>query len=239
MPRRLFYILLICISSLNLRAQSIDTSSRQNVAKIVDVYYQSLGEQSPLYNGSQYIEYPFIIQEGHPFFASDSLVNATIHLEGMTFGEVPMLYDIVKDQVVILDYHKFYKIILPSEKIQQFELPGHTFIRLLHDSTNEIKTGFYEQLYNGKVSLLAKREKKISQKYSYTEIDNVVYSQSFYYIRKGNVFYPVTGKKSLMNILKPKQKEVQEYLKKNKIKFKRAQERAMLIAVEYYNQLMN
>jgi len=238
-PRRLLYILLICIASLRLQAQSVDSSSPQNLSKILDVYYESLGEQSPLYNGSQYIEYPFIIQDGHPFFGSDGLVNATIRFEGMTFDKVPMLYDIVRDQVVILDYHKFYKINLPGEKLQQFELPGHTFIRLVHDSTNDIKTGFYEQLYHGKVTLLAKREKKISQKYSYMEINYVVDSRSFYYIRKGNVFYPVSSKKDLLNILKPKQKEVQQYLMKNKIKFRKAPEKASLMAVEYYDQLMN
>ena len=166
-------------------------------------------------------------------------MNATIRFEGMTFEQIPTLYDIVRDQVIILDYHKFFKINLPADKIQEFELPGHTFIRLLHDSSNGIKTGFYEQLYLGKVMLVAKREKKISQQYSNMEINNVVYSYNFYYIRKGNVFYPVSSKKSLLKVLRPKQKEVQQYLKKNKIKFKKAPEKALLMAVEYYDQLMN
>ena len=239
MPKRLPYILVICISSLNLSAQSADSSLRQNVSKIVDVYYQSLGEQSPLYNGSQYIEYPFIIQDGHPFFGSQGFVNATIRFDGMTFDEVPTLYDIVRDQVVILDYHRYYKINLPADKIEQFELGGHTFVRVVQDSLNEMKTGFYEQLYQGRATLFAKREKKISQQYSNMEINNVVYSHSFYYIKKGDLFYQVTSKKSLLNILKPKQKEVQQYLKKNNIKFKKAPEKATLMAVEYYDQLMN
>ena len=239
MPKRLPYILVICISSLCVRAQNADSSLRQDASKIVDVYYQSLGEQSPLYNGSQYIEYPFIIQEGHPFFGTQGFVNATIHFEGMTFEEVPTLYDIVRDQVVILDYHRNYKINLPSDKVEQFQLDGHTFVRVAQDSSKEIKTGFYEQLYQGKAALFAKREKKISQQYSNMEINNVVYSHNFYYIKKGDVFYPVTSKKSLLNILKPKQKEVQQYLKRNNVKFKKAPEKAALMAVEYYDQLTN
>ena len=113
MPKRLPYILLICIPALSVSAQSVDTSSRQNTSKIIDVYYQSLGEQSPLYNGSQYLEYPFIIQDGHPFFGSQDFVNATILFDGLTFEDVPTLYDIVRDQVVVQDYHKYYKINLP------------------------------------------------------------------------------------------------------------------------------
>jgi len=236
-PRQLLYILLITICSLTLQAQGVDSSARQNVSKIIDVYYQSLGEQSPIYNGSQYIEYPFLIQDGHAFFGSQDFATATIHFEGMTFTEVPTLYDIVRDQVVILDYHKIYKINLPTDKIQGFELSGHTFVRLVHDSLNGIKSGFYEQLYIGKIALFAKRQKKFLQEYSNMEVNNVVLSKSFYYIRKESRFYPVNSKRTLLNILKPKQKEVQRYLKKNKIKFNKDHENASLIAVEYYDQL--
>ena len=69
------------------------------------------------------------------------------------------------------------------------------------------------------------------------EVNNVVLSKSFYYIRKESRFYPVNSKRTLLNILKPKQKEVQRYLKKNKIKFNKDHENASLIAVEYYDQL--
>jgi hypothetical protein len=160
MPKRLPYILLICIPALSVSAQSVDTSSRQNTSKIIDVYYQSLGEQSPLYNGSQYLEYPFIIQDGHPFFGSQDFVNATILFDGLTFEDVPTLYDIVRDQVVVQDYHKYYKINLPSDKIQQFELAGHTFVRLIQDSSKQIKTGFYEQLLLEKLLYLLREKNK-------------------------------------------------------------------------------
>ncbi|HET9824416.1 MAG TPA: hypothetical protein VFP87_03735 [Chitinophagaceae bacterium] len=237
MPKRELYILLIYISCLQASAQGSKDSASPDSVKIIQIYYQSLGEQSPLYNGSEYIEYAYTIQEGHPFFGSPGFVNGTIHFDGMTFDNVPMFYDIVKDEVVILDHHNYYKINLPADKIRQFEMNGHTFIRLLRDSSNEINTGFYELLYNGKISLFAKREKKILQQYSNMQINNVVFSQNMYYIRKQNAFYPVKNKSSLLNILKDKSKQVQQYLKKNKIKFKHDPEKATIMGVQYYDQL--
>ena len=152
MPKRLFYVLLIYILSQNVKAQPVDDSTlHKSASNMIDVYYQALGEQSPLYNGSEYIEYTFTFLEGDPFFGSASWVNGNINFDGLTFHEVPMLYDIVKDQVVIKDFQKAFKIILRSDKIQQFTLSGHTFIRLPHDNSNQIKTGFYDQLYNGKL----------------------------------------------------------------------------------------
>jgi hypothetical protein len=240
MLKRLSYILLICILSQHVTAQAADDSTFSKTASnIIDIYYQSLGEQSPLYNGSEYIEYTFTLQEGHPFFGSAAWVDGDIHFDGMIFHEVPILYDIVKDQVIIQDFQKIYKINLPVDKIQQFTLPGHTFIRLMHDSTNQIRTGFYDQLYNGKTGLFAKREKKIIEKNSNLQINNVVINQSNYYIRKGGVYYTIKNKRTLFDVLKNRKKEVQQYFKKNRIKFKNDPEKAMIIAVEYYDRLTN
>src|SRR6185295_7926393 len=114
MPKRLFYILFICVFSQHATAQNADdTTLRENALNAINAYYQNLGEESPLYNGSEYLEYAYTLQEGHPFFQLATFVNGNINLEGMIFHDVPMLYDIVKDQVIIQDFHRVYKINLP------------------------------------------------------------------------------------------------------------------------------
>jgi hypothetical protein len=238
MPKRLFYILLICILSQHVTAQNADdTTLRENALNAIGVYYQNLGQESPLYNGSQYIEYAYTLQEGNPFFQVANFINGNVNLDGMIFRDVPMLYDIVKDQLIIQDFQKVYKINLPADRIQQFLLLGHLFVRL--DASDQVKTGFYDQLYKGKIALFAKREKKILEKYSNIQISKVVISQNVYYIKKDGVYYTVKNKSSLFSVLKSKKKEVQQYLKANDIKFKREPERAMIMAVKYYDQLTN
>ena len=237
MPKRLFYVLLIYIFSQNVKAQSVDDSTfNKSTSNMIDVYYQALDEQSPLYNGREYVEYPFTFLEGHPFFGSAVWVNGNINFDGMTFHEVPMVYDIIKDQVVILDFRKVFKITLPADKIQQFTISGHTFIRLLHDSSNQIKTGFYDQLYNGKIGLFAKREKKIYEKYLDLHTNNVAYEHNTYYIKKEGIYYMIKNKRTMLNILKSKKKEIQQYLRKNGIQFINNKEKAIIMAVEYYDQ---
>jgi hypothetical protein len=239
MPKRLFYILLIYILSQNVTAQIVDDStSHKSASNMIDVYYQALGEQSPLYNGSEYIEYPFTFEEGHPFFGSPTWVNGNINFDGLTFHEVPMAYDIIKDQVVIKDFRKAFNIVLPSNKIEQFTISGHTFIRLLHDSSNQIKTGFYDQLYNGKIGLFVKREKKIYEKYLDLHTNNVAYERNTYYIRKEGIYYIIKNKRTLLNVLKNK-KELQKYLRKNGLRFKNNTEKTMIMAVQYYDLATN
>ena len=206
---------------------------------MIDVYYQALGEQSPLYNGSEYIEYTFTFEEGHPFFGSASWVMGNINFDGLTFHEVPMAYDIIKDQVVIKDFRKAFNIVLPSNKIEQFTISGHTFIRLLHDSSNQIKTGFYDQLYNGKIGLFVKREKKIFEKYLDLHTNNVAYERNTYYIKKEGIYYIIKNKRTLLNVLKNKKEQVQKYLRKNGLRFKNNTEKTMIMAVQYYDQATN
>ncbi len=240
MPKRFLYILLICIFSQHVTAQDAeDTALHENALNAIGVYYQNLGEESPLYNGSEYIEYAYTLQEGHPFFQVVNFINGNVNLDGMLFHDVPMLYDIVKDQLIIQDFQKVYKINLPADRIREFFLLGHLFVRLTHDSSDQVKTGFYDQLYKGKIALFAKREKKVLEKYSNVEISKVVSSQNIYYIKKEGVYYTIKNKSSLLAVLKSKKKEVQQYLKTNNIKFKSEPERAMIMAVKYYDQLTN
>lgn len=240
MPKQLAFLLLAYIFSHDVNSQATrDSAYYGSAEKILGLYYKALGEQSPIYNGNEYIEYAFTLQEGHPFFKSSLFTNGDIYFDGMLFPGVPMLYDLIKDQVIIRDFHNIYKINLPANKIEQFILPDHIFVRIVHNNFNEMNTGFYEQLYQGKTGLVAKREKKIIEKPISERIDNVVISTNTYYVMKKDVYYTFKNERGLLNILSDKKKEIQQYLKRNRIRYKDDPERSMIMAVEYYNRLMN
>ena len=240
MPKQLAFLLLTYIFSQDAKSQvARDSAYDGSTEKIIDLYYMALGEQAPIYNGNEYIEYALILQEGHPFFKSSVFTNGDIYFDGMLFLGVPMVYDLIKDQVVIRDFHNIYKINLPASKIQQFILSDHVFVRIVHNNFNEINTGFYEQLYKGKVGLFAKREKAIIEKHGSQQIDNVVVSTNSYYVMKKDIYYKFKNERSLLKILNDKKKEIQQYFKKNRIKYKDDPERSMVMAIEYYNRLIN
>ena len=82
---------------------------------------------------------PILSRKGHPFFQVVNFINGNINLDGMLFHDVPMLYDIVKDQLIIQDFQKVYKINLPADKIREFFLLGHLFVRLTSDSSEQVE----------------------------------------------------------------------------------------------------
>ena len=241
MPKLLFYILLIYAIPQNTSAQvtADDSSLFKAGSKPIEVYYQALGEQSPIYTGSEYIESPIPLQEGHVFFETNVFVKGTVYLDGMLFTGVPIMYDIVKDQLIIQHYTHLFKINIPLERVEYFILSGHTFVRLLPDSSNAIKAGFYDRLYNGKIMLLAKREKTIKEGYVNVQLNNAILQKTIYYIKKDGHYHIIKNMRSLLSVLKNKKKEIQQYLNSNKIKFKKDPEHAMIVAAEYFDRITN
>jgi hypothetical protein len=241
MPKRFLLLLLAYLFLQNAAGQMVvsDSNFQKASSNAIDIYYQALGDQAPLYNGSEYIEYTSILQEGHPFFETNVFVKGSIRFDGMDFLDVPMLYDMIKDQVIIQSFKKIYKINLPAEKIERFTLSDHSFIRIMRDTSNQLKTGFYDRLYNGKIMVLVKREKKIREETKNLQISNVVDQKNYYYLKKDGVYYTFKNWRTLLGVLKSKKKEIQQYFNKNKIKYRNDPEHAMIIAAEYYDRLTN
>jgi hypothetical protein len=56
---------------------------------------------------------------------------------------------------------------------------------------------------------------------------------------KKDVYYKFKNERSLLKILNDKKKEIQQYLKKNRVRYKDDPERSMIMAIEYYNRLID
>ena len=205
----------------------------------VKFYYDAMGEQSPLYNGREYVEYSGTIQIGHPFYNTTEFSIGSITYEGMVFNDAMILYDIVKDKVIIRHFNQIFRIDLPVEKIQDFRLLGHHFMRLYPDSTGIIEEGFYDKMYDGKIRVFIKRQKLLVEERSGTDLLRVADQKDILYIQKGGVYHQVRNAKGLLNVFGNKKDVVRQHLRRNGIKFRKAREAATLTAVRYYDSLSN
>ena len=211
--------------------------STSAVSNAVNLYYQFTDKQSRLYNGIGTYDYQPGMQ-GHPYFMDSTWKNGSIIYDGLSYKDVSMMYDLVRDELVILHYNHVQKITLLSEKIREFNLQGHHFIRVEKDSQNKesLPPGFYDRLYNDHSVVLAHRSKVIEEKIT-TVVERFITSHEHYYIQKNGVFHEVHSYNSLLSILKDHSKEIKQYLRKNKIRYNRNRENAIIRAVTYYDSL--
>jgi len=220
-----------------------DSSSQQNGFKnAISVFNKSLGEESPIYNGPEYSFYPPIYKGNAYFMDINSFTSGSIYYDGILFKNVPMLYDLYSDKVVVLLYNHFSKFSLLNDRLKSFDFSGHHFINILADSLEEnsnIKPGIYDQLYNGKLQVLVKRTKNIQNSPGTTGVESYFNPVTDYFLKKNNVYYRIGGEGSFINVLKDKKKELQQYIKANKIKFRKTPEESMVKLASYYGHLTN
>jgi hypothetical protein len=225
-----------------LYAQSTSDTLSTHAAfnKVTDNFYKSIGQQSHLYNGREYDYYPSNIKGNAYLMDVNVWSPGSVDYDGYLYKNVNMLYDINKDELVILLYNKVTKISLLTERIKSFDLLGHHFIYIQNNplSNNSVNTGFYDQLYAGNIKLLVKRSKSIQNSSSSQTIETYFSPSTDYYLYKNGGYYKVNSKGSFMDVLKDKKKELQQFIKSNNISInKKDREQAMVKLAEYYDHL--
>ena len=231
--------ILICLSVLIHSAsiaQSTGDSADYDLPYPVALYYDSLGEQSPLFNGREYVDYAGTIHKGHPFFGTTEFVKGVIHYDGMVYRDAMILFDIIKEKVLIQHFNNIFRVDLPVEKVTEFILPGHHFVKLYPDSAGALTEGFYEILYQGKTKLYVRRKKEIRVDRTGTDIFNVVDETDVFYILKQGRYHAVRSQGNLLKVLSDKRDAIRQHLKRNGIKFRHNRELAVITAVQFYDK---
>ena len=241
MPRIIFSLFLIIdfftfLFSSKAQQAFADTAFHETaVNNAINQYHRSRGEQSALYNGVQHIGYSPLI-EGHAYYESQEWKKGWINYNGVVYTNVLLKYDLLKDEVVIQYFDGFHAVSLLSEYVKQFYLPGHTFVRIERDSISKLPSGFYEKLNAGAISTFIKKTKNIKEDIESRQIKRSFIDVDFYYALKNGIYYPINNQRSMLNLVGNKQKEIKKYLRKNKIKFRKTPELAIVKIAEYYNQ---
>ena len=190
----------------------------KGINNAVSFYHRFIDPPTGLYNGSEYVDYAYSIKSGHPFFMSTNFNSGSIVYDGVLYDNIPLLYDVVKGEIVIKA--GIYKLSLIKEKVSGFSVLNHKFVRLEENNSNQavISTGFYDILYESEISLYKKQKKKIRDYSGFSEsLKRYIVESDFYYFKKDRVFYPVNNRGSLLSLLQNKRKEVQQFIRKNKL----------------------
>lgn len=241
MLKKLIYLLGLVMGCLSSIAQdTADINVKKSVLdSAVSLYYQYTDKQSRLYNGVEFLGYSPRI-EGHAYFLNDEWQTGSLIYDGMEYRDVPLLYDIFKDNLVVRHFNNYFRIGLVREKVKEFSLLNHHFIRIEIDSLSNapITTGFYDVLYSGRITAIAKRVKIVSETITY-QLEQKFVQEDQYYIYMDGKYHPIKNSKDLLKVFKERNRDVRQYLSKNRIRYKRGPEIAITKAVAYYDSSTN
>ena len=182
------------------------------------------------------MEYAYSLRDGHPFFDDGHLQKGTVFYDSILYEDLLLLYDLVKEQVVINDSYDNYKIFLINEQLDQFTIQRHLFINLKDSLTPSAPPhGFYEQLYKDRITLLKKEKKQVREDLTSGKVEKFIDQSVSYYLKKGTIYYAVNNKRSLLSALNDKHREVKKFKRKNGLSMRHDKENTLLQVASWYN----
>ena len=176
-------------------------------------FLDTLVNNSLLYNGTEYIK-QFDQTKGTPFFPTDNTEGAVLYF-GNWYKNIDLLYDIQDDVVITRDIQGLLKMRLTKEKLDEFKVDNHHFVKLkLTSSTGE----FYEQFYKGQ-RLLLMQWRKVTESDD-PQNQRFILRKTLFVLDKGQII-PLDRTTDLYDITPKHKKDVKKVFREQKLSFKK------------------
>ena len=204
----------------------------------VSLYFNAIGENAHIYTGYEYFT-PDRNIKGSPYFLSDGPVPSRLIYDDSYYQDIPVLFDIARDELVVNRLGQNFKISLVNDKLMSFTVRNHEFIRISRDSAHgiELESGFYDKMYAGKTTVLVKRKRRLQETLYYSTITSEYKDEYIYYVITGNQVVQVSSKSGVLDLFNSKKTEIKSFIRKNKLSFKSDFEKTLVAVSAYYDQL--
>lgn len=190
-----------------------------------------------LYSGKEWHNHYTAIK-GDQFLFSKEFVPGTVSINGKTYIDISLNYDIYNDEILI-PADKGIILQLNKEIIDSFTLAFdnkvYKFFNTDKDSLVNIK-GFVKVLYEGKSRLYVKYKKEIQPLAVEDKYDLFFRTYRVYFVREGTV-NQISSKNELFKVLKDRKIQIKDFMKKNKTKISKKDPESFIPVIRYYDSL--
>jgi hypothetical protein len=189
-------------------------TSLQSEGRVVsEVIKDTIDAHSLLFHGVEYIKDLSNIK-GNPLFPSDKY-RGSVKYHGNWYRDIEIAYDCEDELVIIRDMHDLLRLQLINEKLEEFFIDSHHFVKA---NLDEEGYKFYELIFNGKRSFLVKwtKAKSVDAKSE----DSYVMQRTFW-IKDRDQLLNITQKNEVFLLSGKHKGEVKRAVGKLNIKYKK------------------
>jgi hypothetical protein len=190
-----------------------------------------------LYNGILW-ENRYHRIKNYQFLFSDLFLPGTVTINGKTFNNVGIKYDIYSDEILIPksreEILQLNKEMVDSFTIS-FESKEYRFTNIRADTLKGFK-GYMNVLYKGKSALYVKYKKNISFSDS-QQYDGGFYQTSLNYFLKDSIVYQIKSANDLFKILNANSAQIKSFIKSNKLKISKKVPESYVPIIRYYDSI--
>lgn len=222
---------------------STTSVAQQTDEKVEELYQHAESIYSTddlLVNGESYIP-SRPRAKGNPYFNEDLFAKGEVVIHGREFKNVLLKYNLENQSLILraaLASEKYVTLVLRNNLVDLFRLEGVPFVNGGNFFENPALTGYFQLVNHGKETFLIQYEKTFNAVYdrqtpegSYSKI------KKEYYLYDGKELIVVTRKASFLNRFSTHKKEIKAYLRKHKIKYKKASAQSLRQLMNYCETL--
>ena len=202
----------------------------------VENYLSQANDFAEIYNGKIEPVYHSLIYENLPYYNNSDFTEASIVYRDSYYPNQKVRLDLFKEHLIILPLEQRHGIILSSQNVSKVFIYNRTFVLLNPKKDSGIKKGYYIHLFEGKkIQLYRKETFSIRQKQKYDSFDLSINHYVFF----NNRYYSVKNKTSFSKIFPLYKKQINQYVKSNKLRFGQNAELGLTLLASYCEELIN
>lgn len=223
----------ILMTSYSSRGQAIQD-------ELVKYAQKKYGTSDMLVNGWKY--YPdHFNATGNPYFNQLDWENGSAETTHGRFDELLLRYNVQMQELVlqkVLQNGETAYVMLNPDFINTFTIGDYDFINTDRLDLHSDLQGYFEVIYQGGITYLAKHTKMFVANYTANSPQGSISGQNTqYFLLDGEKLHKVQSRRALLNVFPDKKKEVKRFLKKEKIKFRKAGNRDLYKLMKYLDTL--
>jgi hypothetical protein len=198
---------------------------------------EPLKEDQILYHGIVWRnQYNFV--KGDQFLFYSYFLPGSITINGKTYADKDISYDIYNDEIITPTNHGFI-LQLNKEMVDSFsityQLKTYRFINTQKDSLSEIN-GYVNVLYKGKSALYVKYRKEVELLAVDDKFDQFYQVHQIYLLKEG-IIYQLTSKGDILRIFGEVKPKIKEFIKKNKLRLSKNVPESFISVIRYYDSI--
>ncbi len=174
---------------------------------------------------------------GHEFFLTSEPLPGSVSIDGITFRDLRMKYDICNDGIIVL-WKNGSPIIIDGKKVDEFTVVYNgipkRFINL-RDTYPGVR-GFAEILYQGSSSVIARHIKVVSKNPAGASYEEFTEETKYYLVVNGGCFQ-VKNRSSFLDLMGEYEISVRKFIRQKHLYLSHTSPEGFINAAAYYDSL--
>ncbi len=174
---------------------------------------------------------------GHEFFLTSEALSGTVTIDGITFKDVRLKYDIFNDGIIVL-WKNGSPIIIDSKKVDEFTIVYNgipeRFVNLRE--TYPGISGFAEILYQGTSSVIARHIKVVSKNPAGANYAEFREETKYYLVLNGSCFQ-VRNRSSFLDLMGEYEIPVRKFIRQKNLYLSNSSPAGFINAAVFYDSL--